>query len=184
MYFCAQIFFFFFLNFEYFHNFFPHFYKKIQQFLKNALVTLGIETYFWQAPEQYIGNKLVAYGLNIKILTSWHTGRGDTAGTATTGPDIIIEGTNGMIIGCGAERYKAKVNASISVDFLEQDWYHIPNTLFDIDARSFIGERPDFIGKKVSKMEFMQVINSIDRFLIRAKYHTDQLGMISQKDPQ
>ena len=163
---------------------FSHFYKKIQQFLKNALVTLGIETYFWQAPEQYIGNKLVAYGLNIKILTSWHTGRGDTAGTATTGPDIIIEGTNGMIIGCGAERYKAKVNASISVDFLEQDWYHIPNTLFDIDARSFIGERPDFIGKKVSKMEFMQVINSIDRFLIRAKYHTDQLGMISQKDPQ
>ena len=114
-------------------------------------------------------------------MTSWHTGRGDTAGTATTGPDIIIEGTNGMIIGCGAERYKAKVNASISVDFLEQDWYHIPNTLFDIDARSFIGERPDFIGKKVSKIEFMQVINSIDRFLIRAKYHTDQLGMISHK---
>ena len=51
----------------------------------------GLETYYWQAPEEYIGNRLVVYGLQIKIKTSWHTGRGDTAGTATLGPDIIIQ---------------------------------------------------------------------------------------------
>ena len=52
----------------------------------------GLQTYYWQAPDSYIGNHLVAYGLNIKILTSWHTGRGDTAGTATLGPDIVLQG--------------------------------------------------------------------------------------------
>ena len=82
----------------------------------------GIETYFWQAPEQYIGNKLVSYGLRIKILTSWHTRRGDTAGTATNGPDIIIEGWNGMIIGFGSQRYRNMVNASINIDLHEKDW--------------------------------------------------------------
>ena len=51
----------------------------------------GLETYFWQAPQEYIGNRLVVYGLKIKIKTSWHTGRGDTAGTSTLGPDIIIQ---------------------------------------------------------------------------------------------
>ena len=51
----------------------------------------GLETYFWQAPDIYVGNKLVSYGETITIKTSWHTGRGDTAGTSTKGPDIIIQ---------------------------------------------------------------------------------------------
>ena len=56
-----------------------------------ALCFQGLETYFWQAPEDYIGNKLVSYGQKIRIKTSWHIGRGDTAGISTKGPDIIIE---------------------------------------------------------------------------------------------
>ena len=51
----------------------------------------GLETYFWPAPDAYVGNKLVSYGQNIRIKTSWHTGRGDTAGISTKGPDIVIE---------------------------------------------------------------------------------------------
>ena len=112
----------------------------------------GIETYYWQAPDQYIGNKLVSYGLKIKVMTSWHTGRGDTAGTATSAPDIIIEGTNGMIIGCGQDRYKGKVNASITVDLLEQDWYHvsyIPNYISSITiillVKNIISDTKHFI---------------------------------------
>ena len=135
----------------------------------------GLQTYYWQAPDEYIGNKLVAYGLKIKILTSWHTGRGDTAGTATLGPDIILEASNGMMIGCGSLRYKGRVNASISVDMTENGWYHISPTLYDIPAKSYLGENPEFVGRQVSKVEFMQVIQSLSRFLIRAKYHTDQL---------
>lgn len=130
----------------------------------------------FQAPEEYIGNRLVTYGLKLKILTSWHTGRGDTAGTATLGPDIVLESTTGQVIGCGALRYKGQVNASIAVEMTETaGWYHIPPTVFDIEARSFTGEDPEFIGRPVTKVEFMQVIESISRLLVRAKYHTDQL---------
>ena len=53
-----------------------------------------METYFWQAPEDYVGNKLVSYGQSIRIKTSWHTGRGDTAGISTKGPDIVLEVSN------------------------------------------------------------------------------------------
>lgn len=80
-----------------------------------------------------------------------------------------------MVIGCGARRYRGLVNASMGIEMHEHDWFHIPNTLYNIDARSYNDERPDFIGKSVTKVEFMQVIGQIRRFLIRAKYHTDQL---------
>ena len=80
-----------------------------------------------------------------------------------------------MLIGCGSFRYQSRMNASISIILTENLWYHIPTTLFDIEAKSFAGEQPPFIGRAVTKVEFMQVIESIERFLIRAKYHTDQL---------
>ena len=88
---------------------------------------------------------------------------------------VVFVGSNGMLIGCGSFRYQSRMNASISVILTENLWYHIPTTLFDIEAKSFTGEQPQFIGRAVTKVEFMQVIESIERFLIRAKYHTDQL---------
>ena len=45
-----------------------------------------------KAPDLYIGNKLVSYGQAVTVLTSWHAGRGDTSGTPTKEPDVIIEG--------------------------------------------------------------------------------------------
>ena len=33
--------------------------------------------------KQYIGNRLVSYGLRIRMTTTWHRGRGDTAGYFT-----------------------------------------------------------------------------------------------------
>ena len=51
----------------------------------------GLETYFWQAPNVYTGNKLTSYGQVVTVQTSWHRGRGDTAGTATLSPDIVIQ---------------------------------------------------------------------------------------------
>ena len=80
-----------------------------------------------------------------------------------------------MVIGCGMRRYRGLVNASMTVEMSERDWYHIPNTLYNIEAKSYNNERPSFKGKAVTKIEFMQVIGQISRFLVRAKYHTDQL---------
>jgi laminin alpha 1/2 len=110
----------------------------------------------------------------MKISVSWHTGRGDTAGTYTKAPDVVFEGA-GMTIGFGAVRYLRRKNATIEVSLTEDGWYHIPATLYDIEARSFRSRRPDFIGKAVSKVEFMRILGSLSRMLIRTKYHTDQL---------
>ena len=42
--------------------------------------------------KQYIGNRLVSYGLRIRMTTTWHRGRGDTAGyfTKVTNPHSKI----------------------------------------------------------------------------------------------
>ena len=60
--------------------------------------------------------------------------RGDTAGTYTKAPDVILEGA-GMTIGFGAVRYLRRKNATIEVTLNETGWYHIPVTLYDIEAR-------------------------------------------------
>ena len=66
--------------------------RELCQFESRIQIPIqGLETYFWQAPDAYVGNKLVSYGQNIRIKTSWHTGRGDTAGISTKGPDIVLE---------------------------------------------------------------------------------------------
>ena len=49
---------------------------------------------------------------------------------------------NGMVIGCGMRRYRGLVNASMVFEMTEKDWYHIPNTLYNIEAKSYNDERP------------------------------------------
>ena len=49
---------------------------------------------------------------------------------------------NGMVIGCGMRRYRGMVNASMVFEMTEKDWYHIPNTLYNIEAKSYNDERP------------------------------------------
>ena len=80
-----------------------------------------------------------------------------------------------MMIGYGRKRYLNRKNCTIDVLLMEDDWYHIPSSLIEIPAKSYERERPDFVGKRVSKQEFMKIMGSISRMLIRTKYHTDQL---------
>ena len=79
------------------------------------------------------------------------------------------------MIGYGENRYLKRKNCTINVNLVKKDWYHIPSNLLDIPARSYARERPDFVGKAVRKEEFMKVVGSLSRMLIRTKYHTDQL---------
>ncbi len=47
-------------------------------------------TYFWEAPREYAEVGLVSYGLKLVARMKWHRGRGDTAGTFTRCPDIVL----------------------------------------------------------------------------------------------
>jgi len=117
---------------------------------------IALDAYYWEAPPPYIGNRLVSYGQMITVHTSWHAGRGDTSGTPTKEPDVIIEGA-GFRIGFGNSDYRGSKNATIKLVFLEHDWYHLPG------------------GGQVTKHQFMQCLGKMERLLIRAKYHSDQL---------
>ena len=79
------------------------------------------------------------------------------------------------MIGYGENRYLKRKNCTINLNLVEDGWYHIPSNLLDIPAKSYSGERPDFVGKVVTKEEFMKIMGSMSRMLIRTKYHTDQL---------
>ena len=58
------------------HSTFPNQLPKIRE----GIVTTSPTS---EHHNQYIGNRLVSYGLRIRMTTTWHRGRGDTAGYFT-----------------------------------------------------------------------------------------------------
>ena len=56
-----------------------------------------------------------------------------------------------MVIGCGFKSYPDADNATIQVDLIETDWYHIPKDITDIPADSFGNSNPNFIGEGTQK---------------------------------
>lgn len=50
----------------------------------------GVESYFWLAPENYLGNLLTSYGSNVSFSVSWVVMRGDTSGRPTVGPNMVL----------------------------------------------------------------------------------------------
>jgi laminin alpha 1/2 len=134
------------------------YWSSVTSGLTIAQEDIGLDTYYWEAPEAYIGNKLVSYGQQMTVHTVWHAGRGDTSGTPTREPDVILESIDGMRIGFGSSDYRGSKNATIQLVFLEHSWYYLD------------GER-----SSVGKHEFMRCLGSLRRLLIRAKYHSDQL---------
>ena len=74
---------------------------------------------------------------------------------------------SGMLLGYGRNRYPEMKNTSLTVPLTESGWYHTPPYLFDIEASAFRGvDQPQFIGGRVTKNQFMQVLGSIDRLLV------------------
>lgn len=128
------------------------------------------ESYYWLAPDDYLGKKLTAYSQVIKFQVSWVKARGDSAGKATKGPDVIMEG-GGMKIGYGDRSYRDS-NTTITWMLKEsKHWYHIPETVQDIVRR----RRTEYKGEAVTKTQLMTVLNDLRRLLVRAKFHTDQI---------
>ena len=82
---------------------------------------------------------------------------------------------DGMLIGTGFRSHTDPSNTTVSVVLSEDGWYHIPDDVDDIPASAFASSEPDFIGRRVFKEDFMRVLGSLTRILVRAKYHTDQL---------
>ncbi|KAI5705223.1 hypothetical protein M8J75_013109 [Diaphorina citri] len=130
------------------------------------------ETYYWLAPQQYTGNRIGSYSLNLEFSVSWIVMRGDTSGIPTQVPDIILIGSNGLRIGSGNSQYDSRDNLTLSLPLLESHFYHIPPGLNDIIAE-FTSEEM-YMGGAVTKEQFLSVLTDVKHVLLRAKYHTDQ----------
>jgi len=131
------------------------------------------ESYYWLAPSDYLAKKLTAYNQRVSFRVSWVKARGDTGGRATRGPDIILEG-GGMKMGYGDRTYHRENNATISWTLREnRHWYHIPDTLTDIVRRRRTERK--YKGESVTRAQFLAVLNNLQRLMVRAKFHTDQI---------
>ncbi|XP_048106035.1 laminin subunit alpha-2 isoform X4 [Alosa alosa] len=114
-------------------------------------------TYYWSAPEHYLGNKLAAYGGSLVYSVSYDTQRKDKVVRIVTAADVIIEG-NGMILMDGP--YGQAVYP-----------YAKSTKRLALRPESFLHRDTQ---QPVSKRDFMAVLGSLSRLLLRATYSDDE----------
>lgn len=52
----------------------------------------GIDNYYWDAPQEYLGQKLYSYGGDLKFILSYVVLRGDVSGWYTEEADVVLQG--------------------------------------------------------------------------------------------
>ena len=140
-----------------------------QLFIANDDMT-DFTSYYWLAPDDYLGKKLTCYSQWLAVHVSWVNARGDTGGSATSGPDIVLEGS-GMKIAYGDRTYPGQTNTTMRVKLVESNWYHLADGISDISRK----RRTEYRGDDVTQHQFFTVLNNVNRFMVRAKFHTDQI---------
>ncbi|KAK3888300.1 hypothetical protein Pcinc_007633, partial [Petrolisthes cinctipes] len=131
----------------------------------------AFESYYWLAPDDYLGSRMTSYGQTLTVRVSWVKLRGDTSGEPTRCPDVIIEGA-GYRIAYGDNIYRRGKSAVLEIPFYEHDWFHFPKDLSDIRTST---KRREYKGRKVTRREMMEIMSSLETLMIRARYHTVQI---------
>ncbi|XP_014221917.2 laminin subunit alpha-1 [Trichogramma pretiosum] len=128
---------------------------------------------YWLAPKLYSGNRLSCYGSNLTFLVRWIVMRGDSSGSATTEPDVILIGKNGMRIAYGEESYDGQ-EAEINVTLHEAGWYHVHLSPEIVDG---VGRfhSSEYRAGPVTRANMLAVLSDVEHLLIRAQYHTEQI---------
>ncbi|XP_064486467.1 laminin subunit alpha lam-3-like [Ornithodoros turicata] len=141
--------------------------KEVQPTPERGQLTIadddvGMDMYYWEAPEKFLGNKLYSYGGDIKVMLNYVAARGDTSGHFVDGPVVILEG-NGLRVGYtpGKGQKPSRGNVTVSAPLREQEW-------------QILDDRGRPLGTP-TRQEFTLLLHNMDRFLLRAKYHTDQV---------
>lgn len=125
----------------------------------------GIDNYYWDAPKDYLGEKLYSYGGDLRFVLSYVVLRGDTSGWFTEDADVILNGgPRNLRIGFNWKRPTKEEDGktTIILPLREQGWFKLNND----------GSRSR---DPVSREEFTLITHDLKRMLIRAKFHTDQI---------
>uniref|UniRef100_A0A8C3PRK5 Basement membrane-specific heparan sulfate proteoglycan core protein n=1 Tax=Calidris pygmaea TaxID=425635 RepID=A0A8C3PRK5_9CHAR len=111
-------------------------------------------TYYWSAPEPYLGNKLTAFGGDLKYTVSYDIPMESMDSDIVSGVDVIIQG-NGQILSTRA--------AGLSL----QPYEEYSNAVRFV-SENFI----DFNTKKaIDRERLMTVLVNVTHLLIRANYN-------------
>lgn len=137
-----------------------------------------VNTYYWKAPEAYYQWKIYTYGGDLKFLVNHIVTRGDTSGKYLDEPDLVLEGgpkEHHMKIGYRLPKEEDMLrgydkNQTIRMPLSEPGWYYLVEQEDDKGVQHLrLGDLP------VSRADFSLVLAGLDRSLIRAKYHMDQV---------
>ncbi|XP_042333788.1 LOW QUALITY PROTEIN: basement membrane-specific heparan sulfate proteoglycan core protein [Sceloporus undulatus] len=114
---------------------------------------LGQESYYWQLPEIYLGDKVGSYGGRLRYTLSYNAGG---RGTPLPDADVQITGNDITLVAYLSE-LRPRERKSFEVVFREQFW-----------------KRPD--GQSATREHLMMALADLDEILIRATYSTDMLS--------
>lgn len=137
-----------------------------------------VNTYYWQAPEPYYQWKIYTYGGDLKFLVNHVVTRGDTSGKYLDEPDLVLEGgpkEHHMKIGYKLPKEDDILagydkNQTIVMPLTEPGWFYLIEQENEDGVKHLkLGDMP------VTRSDFSLVLAGLDRSLIRAKYHMDQV---------
>ncbi|XP_069775261.1 basement membrane-specific heparan sulfate proteoglycan core protein isoform X3 [Narcine bancroftii] len=112
------------------------------------------ESYYWQLPEAFKGDKVTSYGGLLRYTLSYDSGfRGSTVPDA----DIQIIGNDITLVTSHTHQLQPREAMTFEVTFREQFW-----------------KRPD--GQPATREHLLMVLADLDEILIRATYSTDMIS--------
>ncbi|XP_051895600.1 basement membrane-specific heparan sulfate proteoglycan core protein isoform X2 [Pristis pectinata] len=112
------------------------------------------ESYYWQLPEAFQGDKVTSYGGLLRYTLSYDSGfRGSTVPDA----DVQIIGNDITLVTYHTHQLQPRETRTFEVTFKEQFW-----------------KRPD--GQPATREHLLMVLADLDEVLIRATYSTDMIS--------
>ncbi|KAM3603056.1 uncharacterized protein V6R79_015876 [Siganus canaliculatus] len=117
--------------------------------------------YYWNAPKLYLGNKLSAYGGSVVYTVSYNTDQQEQMVIRVTSePDLIIEGSGIKIIDrrFGQPLYPSSPST---------------NRIVLLPENFLVSET----AQPVSRRDFLSVLASVTRVMVRASYSTEPSAM-------
>ncbi|KAM5132244.1 basement membrane-specific heparan sulfate proteoglycan core protein [Mantella aurantiaca] len=114
---------------------------------------LGQESFYWQLPGNYQGDKVASYGGTLRYTLSYTAG---IRGSPLPDADVQITGNDITLVAYQTELRPREIK-TFEIAFRESQW-----------------KRPD--GQQATREHLMMALADLDEILIRASYSTDMLS--------
>nr|XP_039259403.1 basement membrane-specific heparan sulfate proteoglycan core protein-like isoform X1 [Styela clava] len=117
---------------------------------RQRMNNLPSDTYYWELPSQFLGNKVVSYGGELNYTVSYTP---LSSGAPTSEADVIIVGNDIMLVATSGGEVEPRQMTRRTVKFREQNW-----------------RRAD--GQPATREHLLMALADLEYLLIRASYST------------